>query len=212
MQERAPQPSPEERTARRLQEHLRTTGPAPLGTVAPSALIGLVEWPPTWGGMFVSLGLLLLLSTLGAAIGIGVGAVGLAIWEAIIAIVAFFVGGWFAGRTLNVIDPLVSAAHGLLVWAVSLVFAAAFILVTTLIGISSLATAARVPLIGGLLAFVGLSAPSAPTVGAVTTVAVMSAWVTFIILLLAGIASIIGALIGNQGRLTAIPPSELSRR
>lgn len=202
MREPIREPNPQEQRTGRVPETLRTVGPGPVSEAAPFGLHGLVEWAPTWGGMFVSLGILFLLSALGVAIGVGSGATGVAIWEAISLIIAFFVGGWFAGRTLDFIDPLVAAAHGLLVWAVSMVFTLAFIVLATVAGISSLANVARIPFISTLLGPAGVAPPSAA--GAAAT-AVTSSWVTFIILLLAVIASTVGAMIGNQGRLAGVP-------
>src|SRR5579884_3177296 len=132
MREPIREPTPQEQRAGRAPEPLRYVGPGPVGEAAPFTLGGLVEWAPTWGGMFVSLGILFLLSALGVAIGVGAGATGVAIWEAISLIIAFFVGGWFTGRTLNIVDPLVAAAHGLLVWAVSMVFTLVFLVITAL--------------------------------------------------------------------------------
>ncbi|HVC34521.1 MAG TPA: hypothetical protein VNL16_13500 [Chloroflexota bacterium] len=210
MREPIREPNPQEQRTGRAPENLRYVGPNPAGEAVPF-IRGLVEWSPTWGGMFVSLGILLLLSALGVAIGVGSGATGVAIWEAISVIIAFFIGGWFTGRTLNIVDSLVAAAHGLLTWAVSIVFLVAFFVAATLSGIGSLATAARLPFVAGLLGFLGIGVPTGAATAAASS-AVLSSWVAFIILLLSVIAAIVGALIGNQGRLTGAAPQELSRR
>ncbi|MGH2459967.1 MAG: hypothetical protein ACRDIY_14005 [Chloroflexota bacterium] len=202
MREPIREPNPQEQRPARAPEPLRYTGPGPVGEAAPFLRHGLVEWAPTWGGMFVSLGILFLLSALGVAIGVGTGAAGVAIWGAITLIVAFFVGGWFTGRTLNVFDTLVSAAHGLLVWAVSMVFALVFLVGTTVAGLNSLANVARIPFVSTLLSSAGIAGP--PAAGATAATAVASSWVTFIIMLLAVIAAIIGAIVGNQGRVATI--------
>ncbi len=201
MREPIREPTPQEERPGRAPEPLRYVGPSTVPSAMPFNVAGLVEWAPTWGGVFVALGVFLLLSSLGVAIGVSSGATGVAIWEAISVIIAFFLGGWFAGRTLNIIDPLVAGAHGLLVWAVSIVFTVVFIIAATLSGISSLANLARVPFVSDLLRFVGATPPPA---GAAAGTAVTSAWVTFVILLLSVIAAIIGGLVGNQGRLSEI--------
>lgn len=209
MREPIREPAPQEQRTGRGPESLRPVGPSPVGEAVPFFGRGLVEWAPTWGGMFVSLGILFLLSALGVAIGVGAGTAGVAIWGAISLIVAFFVGGWFTGRTMNFIDPLVAAAHGLLVWAVSMVFALLFIVAAAVAGINSLANIARIPFISTLLGPAGVSAPT--TAGAAAT-AVTSSWVAFIILLLAVIAAIAGALVGNQSRVPrALVASETHR-
>jgi len=201
MREPIREPTPQEERPGRAPEPLRYVGPGTVPSAMPFNVAGLVEWAPTWGGVFVALGVFLLLSSLGVAIGVTSGATGVVIWEAISVIIAFFLGGWFAGRTLNLIDPLVAGAHGLLVWAVSIVFTVVFIIAATLSGISSLANLARVPFVADLLRFVGATPPPA---GTAAGTAVTSAWVTFIILLLSVIAAIIGGLVGNQGRLSEI--------
>jgi hypothetical protein len=201
MREPIREPTPQEERPGRAPEPLRYVGPGTVPSAMPFNVAGLVEWAPTWGGVFVALGVFLLLSSLGVAIGVTSGATGVVIWEAISVIIAFFLGGWFAGRTLNLIDPLVAGAHGLLVWAVSIVFTVVFIIIATLSGISSLANLARVPFVADLLRFVGATPPPA---GAAAGTAVTSAWVTFVFLLLSVIAAIIGGLVGNQGRLSEI--------
>jgi len=195
------QPTPPEQRPSRGPEPLPYVGPRPTGEVAGYLGRGLVEWAPTWGGVFVSLGILFLLSALGVAIGVGAGATGVAIWEAISVIIAFFVGGWFAGRTLNLVDSLIAGAHGLLVWAVSMVFALTFLIAATLIGVTSFANLTRIPFIAGIIGVTGINVPTA----AAATAAVTSSWVTFIFLLLAAAAAIVGALVGNQGRIVSVP-------
>ena len=203
MREPIREPTPQEQRAGRAPEPLRYTGPAPGAEVMPFVRHSLVEWAPTWGGMFVSIGVLLLLSALGVAVGVSSGTTGVAIWGAISVIIAFFVGGWFCGRTLNFGSSLVAAAHGLLVWAVSIVFAIVFAIMTTLLGVSSLAQAARTALVANVLGpITGVS--TAPAAAGAAATAVTSSWATFIILLLAVAACVIGAIIGNQGERTAV--------
>ncbi|HLH73225.1 MAG TPA: hypothetical protein VKX96_08065 [Chloroflexota bacterium] len=197
MREPIREPTPQEQRTGRGPEPLRYTGPAPVGEAMPYSQGGLVEWAPTWGGMFVSLGVLFLIGALGVAIGVSSGATGVAIWGAISVIIGFFVGGWFCGRTLNYISPLVSAAHGLLVWAVATVFAIAFTLIMALVGASSVAAALRTVFPAGLVV------PSVSAPGAAAA-AVTSSWVTFIILLLGVAACIIGSVVGNQSRQTGV--------
>jgi hypothetical protein len=203
MREPIREPTPQEERPGRAPEPLRYVGPGVAPTAAPFALGGLTEWAPTWGGVFVTLGVFLLLSSLGVAIGVSTGTTGVVIWEAISVIVAFFIGCWFTGRTLSMIDPLIAAAHGVLVWAVAIVFTLVFFIITSVAGISALANVARVPFIADLLRFIGATPPTAaPTAPA--GAAVTSAWVTFIFLLLSVIAAVIGGLVGNQARLGEI--------
>src|SRR4051812_12477126 len=126
MREPIREPTPEGTPVERRPEPLRYTGPTPFSSVVTGPNRGLVEWAPTWGGMFVSLAILILLSSLGVAIGIGNGATAAGIWGAVSVIIGFLVGGWFAGRTLDMRDSAVATAHGALVWAVTLIFTLVF--------------------------------------------------------------------------------------
>jgi hypothetical protein len=191
------------RTDRVGPEPLRYPGPVRVAEAARYRPFGLVEWAPTWGGMFVAVGILLLLSSLGVAIGIGTGATGAAIWGAICVIIAFFVGGWFTGRTLSVPTNLVAGAHGLLTWAVTMVFTLVFALATAIAGIGALSAAARAAFVGYLIGPAG-TAPAVSSTAAANT-AVTSSWVTFIVLLLSVLAAVIGAVIGARAQTDTEP-------
>ena len=85
-----------------------------------------VQWGPIIAGVLTSIATLLILSVLGLAIGasvfeprdagesIGTGA---AIWGALSAIVAFFLGGWVAAKTAAVGGPGSGMINGLMVGA-----------------------------------------------------------------------------------------------
>ena len=89
-----------------------------------------VSWGGVWAGVLVVLGTLLLLTTLGVAIGfsadarnvdpekIGTGAV---IWSRVSLLVALFLGGMAATRMSLVWDRFTGLAQGALVWVTSLV-------------------------------------------------------------------------------------------
>jgi nitrate reductase NapE component len=145
--------------------------------------------------MFVALAILILLSSLGVAIGIGTGATAAGIWGAISVIIGFFVGGWFAGRMLDVLDSAIATAHGVLVWAVAMIFTLVFTIVTAIAGINTLTNVARVTVLGNFVSVLGGGgAPGA------TNTALTSSWVAFIVLLLGLIAAVAGAMVGNRGR------------
>jgi hypothetical protein len=89
-----------------------------------------VRWGAVWAGLLTALGTFLLLTT--AAVAIGAVAVdsgasaddtGAAsgIASAIIALLAFLVGGYVAGRSAGVIGRGYGALHGFLVWALGVV-------------------------------------------------------------------------------------------
>lgn len=204
MREPIREPNPQEGHVPRGPEPLRYSAPTPVGEAYARGVARLVEWAPTWGGMFVSLGVLLLLSSLGLAIGIGTGATAAGIWGAISVIIGFFVGGWFTGRTLEVFDPVVAAAHGILMWAVAIVFTLLFTVFGAIVGLNSLANA-RLAFVGNALGPLGYSGAPA-SAAATANAAVTSSWITFLVLLLSVIAAVIGALIGNQGRIPGVTP------
>lgn len=95
-----------------------------------------VSWGGVWGGVLVSMGLLLLLGALGVAIGISTIDPDTAdarevmtvagIWGGISLLVSLFVGGLAATRIGMVFDRATGMFEGVLVWVVSLLLMAAF--------------------------------------------------------------------------------------
>jgi hypothetical protein len=95
-----------------------------------------VSWGGIWGGVLVALGLLMLLTALGLAIGVSavdpgqtdpstVGT-GAGIWGSISLLVALFVGGMVATRIGAITDKTTGFFEGSLVWVVSLLIMAYF--------------------------------------------------------------------------------------
>lgn len=88
-----------------------------------------ISWGGIWAGALTVLGTLLVLSTLGIAIGVtaaepgeaDVGALGTgaAIWSSLSLLIALFVGGMAATRLGMVFDKAAGAFEGALVWVVS---------------------------------------------------------------------------------------------
>jgi hypothetical protein len=87
------------------------------------------RWGPIWAGVVTTLATLVVLSVLGAAIGMSVAetdadgaldeaAIG---WGIFMALAAFFLGGYAAGKSAAVEGAMGSAFNGALVWAVTLV-------------------------------------------------------------------------------------------
>ncbi|HSL76095.1 MAG TPA: hypothetical protein VK867_04055 [Candidatus Limnocylindrales bacterium] len=106
-----------------------------------------VRWGPIWAGLVTSLATFLLLSVAAVAAGalaVTAGAdaeaagLGGAIASAVIALVAFFVGGFMASRTATVMQRGYGAVNGFLVWALGLVL----ILALAAFGLGSLFGAA----------------------------------------------------------------------
>lgn len=92
-----------------------------------------VAWGGVWSGFLVAVGVLLLLSVLGLAIGIsaadigpgedanakGLG-IGAAIWSGVTLLIALFVGGMVATRTGMVHDGTTGMIEGVLIWVLSI--------------------------------------------------------------------------------------------
>lgn len=98
---------------------------------AASPLEGLrVSWGGIWGGVLVVMGTMLLLTTLGLAIGISAadpqqtqaGEVGTAaaVWTSISLLIALFLGGMAATRLGVILDRTTGVLEGALVWVLSL--------------------------------------------------------------------------------------------
>jgi len=98
-----------------------------------AALLGIrVAWGGVWSGFLVAVGVFLLLSTLGLAIGIssadigpnqslnaGALGTGAAIWSGVTLLIALFVGGLVATRAGAIYDKAAGVVEGGLVWVLS---------------------------------------------------------------------------------------------
>jgi ElaB/YqjD/DUF883 family membrane-anchored ribosome-binding protein len=92
-----------------------------------------ISWAGIWSGFLIGLGLLMLLSTLGLAIGISTAdigpgqsenakafGIGAGIWAGLSLLIALFVGGMIASRVSVVVDRTVATTHGALVWVLTM--------------------------------------------------------------------------------------------
>jgi hypothetical protein len=89
-----------------------------------------VSWGGIWGGVLVAIGLLLLLTVLGVAIGVGAVdpgdteartlGTGMGVWGALSLLIALFVGGLVSTRIGAIFDRTTGFFEGALVWAVSI--------------------------------------------------------------------------------------------
>ncbi|MCX6020566.1 MAG: hypothetical protein NTZ05_02335 [Chloroflexi bacterium] len=92
-----------------------------------------VRWGPILGGAFAATGIMLLLGTLGAAIGLsatqpgvpgaagGISPTAAGVWSAVSLIVALFIGGYISGRYCFIGGTASGISHGAVTWAVTLV-------------------------------------------------------------------------------------------
>jgi len=156
----------------------------------------VVRWGPILGGVFVALGILVMLGLLGAAVGIAALATGTAttgdiataggIWGGVSLIVALFVGGWLAASTSNVAGTFAGIVEGSVVWAVLVVF-----------GLVLAALGAAVGL-GVFFSQFGIPTPG----GGMTTMSSTAAGWTFVALLIGLVAALVGGWIGSQAAST----------
>jgi hypothetical protein len=111
------------------QERLRVTE-LPQVTPIDTARVG---WGGVWSGFLVGLGVLMLLSTLGLAVGVttadvgqgeGAGArtlgIGAAIWAGLSLLLALILAGMISSRAAVVVDRTVATVHGVLVWVLTM--------------------------------------------------------------------------------------------
>lgn len=160
----------------------------------------LVRWGPILAGTAVGLGLTLILSVLGLAIGSSAfepgtdvtdWTTGAGIWGLLTVLVAFFATGWVAGRSAMVDDSSSSMLTS---------FVAGAVLLLTLIWLT---TSGVTNLVGFLASnFSGIAGFTAdPTSGEVEgafdTVS-SGAWATFIIMVAAMVVAAVGGLVGHK--------------
>lgn len=124
----APEPRPHA-ASRRPEDPSRRPEDPWWGTL-PSA-VKRISWGAVFAGAVVALIIQLMLNLLGLAIGFGAinltgeGAtlqglgIGTIIWLVITALIAFFAGGWTAGRLAGLPRSIDGALHGFIAWAVS---------------------------------------------------------------------------------------------
>jgi hypothetical protein len=113
------------------EERIRLGAPERPVTSLAGLPVTRVSWGGVWSGFLVGLGALLLLSTLGLAIGIsavdvrpgqagvrGLG-VGAAVWTGLSLLISVFIGGLVAARTSLVADRGAAMLQGTLVWVLA---------------------------------------------------------------------------------------------
>jgi hypothetical protein len=122
---------------RRTGERRRIALPPGLTALTRGGMEGFrVSWGGVWGGVLVTMGMLLLLGALGMAIGASTIVPGRAdpqkvmtaagIWGAASLLVALFTGGMVATRIGMVFDRATGLFQGMLVWIVTIALMAAF--------------------------------------------------------------------------------------
>ncbi len=149
-----------------VHEHEREYGE---GTYArePYGVWRRMSWGAIFAGLFVTIGVFLMLQLLGAGIGLsavdltgrevtsarslGIGA---AIWWLIMGLISLFIGGWVAGRLASLPNKLDRALHGLTTWG--FFYVVLFLLATTALS----------ALVGGGISLLGKGTEAAGQVAA----------------------------------------------
>ncbi|MGV2827965.1 hypothetical protein [Myxosarcina sp. GI1(2024)] len=91
-----------------------------------------VRWGPIFAGIVVAIATQLILSALGAAIGLTIGiddngngiGVGVGIWSTISLLIALFIGSWVTASTCGPMNKKTALLHGLIFWATTLAISA----------------------------------------------------------------------------------------
>lgn len=169
------------------------TRPARTGRIFTFSREGL-DWGAIWGGLLTAIGVFILLSVLASAIGITAADSGVdgedasrvaGVVSAVLALLAFFVGGYVAGRMSESNDNGSGALNGFLVWALALVL----ILILAAFGAGAA--------FGTLADSFGPAVPGAEVDPATAADAAKSAaWIAFISLALAATAATLGGWLG----------------
>jgi hypothetical protein len=185
----------------------RTLYGEPAAVASIQTMANPIQWGPVLGGIVTTMALLLILVSLGLAIGAsafkpGVNVTHWGTWAGIYgiasAVVAFFVGGWVAakasatgGAFAAVINGFVSGAGALLL----------------LVWMSSTSLVNLVGFIGANLAHVTNAVATAPVVTGSALAPIVTygdaktqAWVTFVVLAGLLVAATLGGLVGYHAR------------
>jgi hypothetical protein len=129
---------------------------------------GQISWGAVIAGLVVIVSVSWLMLLLGSAIGVSIADAadmeaveeglgwGLVIWLILTALIAFFLGGWFAGRLADKTVPSIGMLHGVTVWGVSIVL----MLALGYVGVTGLLRTGQA-LVGGGATMVGVGAGAA---------------------------------------------------
>ncbi len=161
------------------------------GRAGVRGLTDWVRWGPIWAGFLTVISVLAILGALGTAIGLTVWGPGGTPgwnygWAIFMGIIAYFMGGWLAGRSAGVAGVGPGALNGGLVWALSLLA----VLVLVVIGASS-----AVGAIGG-----NLGSALGTTRGATGTAA-SAAWISFVTFVVGLCLAMLGGIVGTRKML-----------
>lgn len=174
-----------------------------------------LKWGPIWAGLLTTLGLFVLMTLAAVAIGLQAApgtqadeaAMAAGIVTGIIALVAFFIGGFVSSWSANLSDNGRSLLNGFLVWALFLVL---------LMILSAFATSALAGIVTNLVGDISVAAPDVDVSPQDALAAAReSAWGSLLALALTAAAAALGGLVGShesvRGRWGARRPETLGR-
>lgn len=172
-------------------------GAAPVTTPATTEATGLrdrVGWGPIWAGLITTLPVFLILELLAYGIGLGLTSAGVNAWvTGILVLIAFFIGGWVAGRTSSVRGSSAGLVTGFLVWGLGVTL----ILALSLFGAGQLFGALGRILASGSQFGTGASGFNAGDIAGQFRTA---AWGGFLSLIVSAAAAMLGSWLGALGR------------
>jgi hypothetical protein len=135
-----------------------------------------LSWGALFGGVFVTLGVWVLLTVLGLAIGLSSidpsdphtlksAGIGAGIWSAIVPILSLFCGGLVASRTAGIVDRSTGSMHGFVLWGFTIIASVAMtgMIVRGLVGVVASVGSGVASAAGQVM---GEGARSGPQIGA----------------------------------------------
>ncbi|MEN9871085.1 MAG: hypothetical protein RLZZ171_2073 [Cyanobacteriota bacterium] len=166
-----------------------------------------IRWGPIIAGIFVAIATQLILSALGAAIGLSVGetggAVGIGIWSIVSLLLALFIGSWVAAAGSAPMNRKSALLQGLILWATTLAISA-WLLASGVTGAFGVAASNVGEVLNQVQQPGGPTLPNqVPNVSnnqlkEVADVSTKAAWSFIIGSLLGLVASLIGATVGAK--------------
>ena len=169
----------------------------------------LIHWGPVWAGVIASFATIILLGALGLAVGLAAfnpssptSQIGTAasVWGAVTLAIAFFIGGWLAGRTSSYRTNFSGFLDGSMVWALGLTL----LLLASGLGISGTLGAAA-SIVQGVNPS-AINVPVAP--GEIARMTQSAAIWSFVGLLVAWIITVVGAITGARSAMHQDPGVE----
>lgn len=149
-----------------------------------------VGWGPIWAGLITTLPVFLILELLAYGLGLGQTSNAVNAWvTGILILIAFFTGGWVAGRTIGVRGSSAGLVTGFLVWGLGVTL----ILALTLAGAGQLFGALGRIVAVGRVNTSGIT--TSDLAGAVRT----AAWGAFLSLVVSAAAAMLGSWLGALG-------------